>query len=69
MWSNLTKSQLKAFARILAFAERHAMHEYARADEIPYRNKWSYEIKELAAMQVEIRGLVEKASTDGFYGT
>lgn len=67
MWGNLSKQQLKRFARILDMAEHFAMSEYSKADEIPYKNKWSFEIKELAAMQVEVRTLVEKASSGGIY--
>lgn len=66
MWGNLSKQQLKRFARILDMAEHFAMSEYSKADEIPYKNKWSFEIKELAAMQVEIRGMVENCGNSSY---
>jgi hypothetical protein len=64
MWGNLSKSQLKRFARILDMAEHFAMSEYSKADEVPWRNKWAFEVKELAAMQSEIREMVEKAGIE-----
>lgn len=60
-WSNLTRWQLKYIARVLAFAERHAMSEYSKADGIPFKNRWSIEVKELAEMQSEVRDMVEKS--------